>query len=215
MSMKPGSAAFTARERRIIETHRTPAQVQRYLSALAYNRETDGATLASFRTALVRRKVHCLEAALIAAAILEQHDYPPLLLSLESQDKLDHVIYPFRRNNWWGAIARSRDTGLHGRRPVFRNLRQLAWSYFDPYVDTTARITGYGLGDLRELGTYDWRFSGRNVWKVERYLQEIPHRALNSSERRYRQLVARFTAFRQTNPTGAPTYFDNKDQWMR
>jgi hypothetical protein len=49
---------------------------------------------------------------------------------------------------------------------------------------------------------------------VERYLQEIPHRALNSSERRYRQLVARFVAFRQTNPTAAPTYFDNKDVWM-
>jgi hypothetical protein len=214
MSTKPGSDAFTARERRIIETHRTPAQVQRYLSALAYNRETHGETLCSFRTSLRRGKVHCLEAALVAAVILEQHGYPPLLLSLESQDKLDHVVFPFRQNNLWGAIARSRDTGLHGRRPVFRNLRQLAWSYFDPYVDTTARITGYGLGDLSELGRYDWRFSGRNVWKVERYLQEIPHRALNSSERRYAQLLARFVAFRQTNPTGAPTYFDNKDQWM-
>jgi hypothetical protein len=214
MSLKPWREAFTARERRIIETHRTPAQVQRYLSALRYNCETHGETLASFRTSLRRGKVHCLEAALVAAAVLEQHGYPPLLLSLESQDKLDHVVYPFRRNKLWGAIARSRDTALHGRRPVFRNLRQLAWSYFDPYVDTTARITGYGLGDLRELGNYDWRFSGRNVWKVERYLCEIPHRALNSSERRYRQLVARFVAFRQTNPTGTPTYFDNKDVWM-
>lgn len=214
MSTKPGREAFTARERRIIEAHRTPAQVQRYLSALSYNYETRGETLTSFRTSLKRRKVHCLEAALIAAVILEQHGYPPLLLSLESQDKLDHVVFPFRRDNLWGAVARSRDTALHGRRPVFRNLRQLAWSYFDPYVDTTARLTGYGLGDLRELGTYDWRFSGRNVWKVERYLQVLPHRALNSSERRYAQLVARFVAFRQTNPTGAPTYFDNKDQWM-
>jgi hypothetical protein len=214
MSLKPAMDAFTARERRIIETHRTPAQVQRYLSAISYNRETQGATLCSFRTSLRRGKVHCLEAALVAAAILEQHGYPPLLLSLESQDQLDHVVFPFRQNNLWGAIARSRDTALHGRRPVFRNLRQLAWSYFDPYVDTTARLTGYGLGDLYELGNYDWRFSGRNVWKVERYLQEIPHRALNSSERRYRQLVARFVAFRQTNPTDTPTYFDNKDQWM-
>jgi hypothetical protein len=214
MSTKPVSEAFTARERRIIETHRTPRQVQRYLSALSYNRETDGETLRSFRAALERGKVHCLEAALVAAVILEQHGYPPLLLSLESQDKLDHVVFPFRRDNLWGAVARSRDTALHGRRPVFRNLRQLAWSYFDPYVDTTARITGYGLGNLYELGNYDWRFSARNVWKVERYLQEIPHRALNSSERRYAQLVARFKAFRETNPTSTPTYFDNKDQWM-
>jgi hypothetical protein len=214
MSTKPEREAFTPRERRLIETHRTPEQVQRYLSALPYNRETRGETLCSFRTSLARRTVHCLEAALVAAVILEQHGYPPLLLSLESQDQLDHVIYPFRRNNLWGAIARSRDTALHGRLPVFRNLRQLAWSYFDPYVDTKARLTGYGLGNLYELGNYDWRFSERNVWKVERYLQEIPHRALNSSERRYERLVARFIAFRQENPTGTPTYFDNKDVWM-
>lgn len=216
MGMKPERRAFTPRERKIIETHRTPEQVQRYLSRLRYNRETEGETLRSFRTSLGCGEVHCLEAALIAVAILEQHGYPPLLLSLESQDKLDHVIFPFQRNNLWGAVARSRDTGLHGRRPVFRNLRQLAWSYFDPYVDTTARLTGYGLGDLsKALGSYDWRFSERNVWKVERYLQEIPHRALNSSDRRYARLLARFKEFRQTHPTGAPTYFENKDQWMR
>lgn len=215
MSTKPGREVFTPREWRIIQTHRTPEQVQRYLSALSYNREMGGATLRSFRTALRRGEVHCLEAALIAVVILEQHGYPPLLLSLESQDQLDHVIFPFQRNKLWGAIARSRDTGLHGRLPVFRNLRQLAWSYFDPYVDTTARLTGYGLGHLSELGNYDWRFSARNVWKVERYLMEMPHRALNSSDHRYARLVARYNEFRQTHPTGAPTYFENKDVWMR
>jgi len=215
MSTKPGREVFTPRERRIIETHRTPEGVQRYLSALRYNRETQGETLRSFRTSLRCGEAHCLEAALIAVVILEQHGYPPLLLSLESQDKLDHVIFPFQRNNLWGAVARSRDTGLHGRRPVFRNLRQLVWSYFDPYVDATGRITGYGLGDLSALGNYDWRFSKRNVWKVERYLQEIPHRELNSSDRRYARLHARFKKFQQTHPTGSPTYFENKDQWMR
>ncbi|HEX8635844.1 MAG TPA: hypothetical protein VF703_16965 [Pyrinomonadaceae bacterium] len=215
MWTKPERAAFTARERKIIETHRTPEQVQRYLSGLAYNRERGGGTLRSVRTSLRLKEVHCLEAALVAAAILEQHGHPPLLLSLESQDKLDHVVFPFRRDKLWGAIARSRDTGLHGRLPVFRNVRQLAWSYFDPYVDYTARVTGYGVANLYDLGNYDWRFSGRNVWKVERYLQELPHRELKSSERRYRQLLARFEAFRQTHPTGAPEYFDNRDVWMR
>jgi len=214
MWMKPGREAFTPRERKIIETLRTPEQVQRYLSGLRYNREPNGGTLRSFRTSLRRGEVHCLEAALVAATILEQHGHPPLLLSLESQDQLDHVVFAFRRNHLWGGIARSRDTGLHGRRAVFRSLRQLAWSYFDPYVDYTARITGYGVCDLYDLGNYDWRFSGRNVWKVERYLQELPHRELKSSERRYQRLLARFDAFRQTHPTGAPTYFENKEHWM-
>ncbi|PYS92234.1 MAG: hypothetical protein DMF64_09615 [Acidobacteria bacterium] len=214
MNTKPERAAFTRREGQIIEAHRTPEQVQRFLTALPYNRERHGATLRSFREVLRRREAHCLEAALVAAVILEQHGYAPLLLSLESQDKLDHVVFVFQRRGLWGAVARSRDIGLHGRRPVFRTLRQLVWSYFDPYVDLTGRITGYGVGHLYELGAYDWRFARRNVWRVERYLQEIPHRALNSSDRRYERLRARYQAWRQHHPTGSPAYYDNRGQWM-
>lgn len=214
MSTKPVRAAFTPREWRIVETHRTPRQVQRYLSALPYNREPSGATLRTFRAVVQHHAAHCLEAALTAAVILEQHGYPPLLLSLESQDKLDHVVFVFQQKGLWGAVARSRDAGLHGRRPLFRTLRQLAWSYFDPYVDLTGRITGYGLGNLYELGHYDWRFARRNVWRVERYLQEIPHRALNASDARYARLHARYKEWRQTHPTGSPVYYDNRDQWM-
>ena len=214
MRGKPAREAFTAREWGVIESHRTPARVQRYLSSMTYNWETCGATLRSFREVVRRGEAHCLEAALAAAVILEQHGYPPLLMSLESQDKLDHVVFVFRRRGLWGSVARSRDLGLHGRRPVFKNLRHLAWSYFDPYVDTTARITGYGVASLYELGDYDWRFSPRNVWKVERHLQEIPHRRLRSSERRYRALLARYKEFRRTHPDRPPDYFDNRDTWM-
>src|SRR5437868_3467635 len=185
MSGKPPREAFTAREWAVVESHRTPAQVQRYLSRMPYNWERCGATLRSFREVVRRGEAHCLEAALAAAVILEQHGYPPLLMSLESQDKLDHVVFIFKRRGLWGAVARSRDIGLHGRRPIFRTLRQLAWSYFEPYVALTGRITGYGVGDLYELGSYDWRFARRNIWRIERYLQDIPHRALNSSDRRY------------------------------
>ncbi|HEY0003767.1 MAG TPA: hypothetical protein VGB17_03065, partial [Pyrinomonadaceae bacterium] len=139
MSSKPGREAFTAKEWRVVQAHRTPLQVQRYLSAMPYNWERGGATLRSFREVVRSNTAHCLEAALAAAVIMEQHGYPPLLLDLESQDKLDHVIFIFRRNGLWGSIARSRDTGLHGRKPVFRTVQQLAQSYFDPYVDLTAR----------------------------------------------------------------------------
>ncbi|MBA3321864.1 MAG: hypothetical protein H0T45_10525 [Pyrinomonadaceae bacterium] len=213
--MRPDKAAFTKREWAVVETRRTPERVQRWLSEMAYNRELCGATLRSFREVVRRGAAHCLEAALAAAVILEQHDYPPLLLSLESQDQLDHVVFIFQRRGRWGAIARSRDVGLHGRRPIFRSVRDLAWSYFDPYVDETGRVTGYGVGDLSELGHYDWRFSERNVWKVERCLQELPHRALKSSEPRYQRLLARYRAFRREQPTGSPDYFANREQWMR
>jgi hypothetical protein len=214
LSTKPERSAFTAREWKIIESHASPMRVQRYLSAIRYNREECGATLRTFREVARRGEAHCLEAALTAATILEQHGYPPLLMSLESQDKLDHVLFVFKHRGLWGSVARSRDLGLHGRRPVFKTLRQLAWSYFDTYVDHTGRITGYGLGDLYELGNYDWRFSTRNVWKVERYLQEIPHREIKSSDLRYERLLARYKNFRRKHPTGHLEDYETRGVWM-
>ena len=214
MSSMPPREAFTKREWEIVEAHRTPARVQRFLSQMPYNWERCGATLRSFREVVRKGEAHCLEAALAAALILEQHGYPPLLMSLESQDKLDHVVYVFQKKGLWGSIARSRDLGLHGRRPVFKTLRQLAWSYFDTYVDSTGRITGYGVTSLYELGGYDWRFSPRNVWKVERHLQEIPHRAIRSSDRRYERLRTRYKEFRKHNPERHLTDYASRSTWM-
>lgn len=211
---KPDGKAFTAKEWQLIQTHRTPREVQRLLSTLSYNWEHEGETQRSFRQVMRVKQAHCMEAALSAAVILEQHGYPPLLVSLESKDKLDHVIYVFRQKGLWGAVARSRDTGLHGRKPVFHTLRSLVWSYFDPYVDLTGRVTGYALTNLYTLGNYDWRFSPKNLWKVENHLREIPHTRLKSSDNRYRKLVARYKEFRKHHPTGAPTYYVNRHQWM-
>jgi hypothetical protein len=85
---------------------------------------------------------------------------PPAPAELrEPVDKLDHVLFVFRQDGRWGSVARSRDPGLHGRKPVFRSPRQLAASYQDAYVDLTGRVTGYAVADLRELGSYDWRLS--------------------------------------------------------
>jgi hypothetical protein len=211
----PPKDAFTTQEWKLVRKHRTPLQVQRYLLTIPYNWERDGETQRSFRQVLRVKEAHCMEAALVAAVILEQHGFPPLLVSLESQDKLDHVIYVFQKKGLWGSIARSRDTGLHGRKPMFRNLRQLVWSYFDPYVDMTGRITGYGLTNLYDLGGYDWRFSFRNLWKVENHLREIPHTSLKSTDRRYQQLFKRYKEFRKKHTNGSPNYYDNHGEWMR
>src|ERR1700730_15317851 len=135
---------------------------------MPHNNEPGGrATLRSFRGVVQHGCAHCLEAALFAAAVLEQHGYPPLVLSFESIDELDHVIFVYRQRGRWGSIARSRDPGLHGRRPVFATPRALALSYVDPYVDETGRVMEYTVADLRALGSYDWRLSDTNVWKVE------------------------------------------------
>src|SRR5205085_3431334 len=119
-SRVPTRAQFTLRERRLIAALRSPTAVQAYLNALPYNEEPGGrATLRSFRGVVRTGCAHCLEAALFAAVVLEQHGYPPFVLSFESIDELDHVIFVYRHRGGWGSIARSRDPGLHGRRAVF------------------------------------------------------------------------------------------------
>ena len=159
--------------------------------------------------------MHCLEAAVGAATILEQHGYPPLLLDLESQDLLDHVVFVFQKQGKWGSIGRSRDLGLHGRRPVFRSIRDLVWSYFDTYVDFTGRIKGYGVTSLYELGNYDWRFSARRMTKIEDHLRAIPHRRLHSSNSRYEKLLARYHAYKKRYPERSPGYYTTRSVWMR
>lgn len=173
---------------RLAQKLRTPRQVQKYLCRLPYNREKEGETLSSAEEALRRGQLHCFEAAFAAAAILEHHGYPPLIMSLESKDLLDHVIYVFREKGLWGAVALSRDKGLRGRAPRYRSLRDLAWSYYDPYVDKTGKITAYQAAHLDDCGA-DWRASKRNVWRAEKYLIRLKHKPLKSSRARYKKLL--------------------------
>jgi hypothetical protein len=208
------ASRFTPRERRLIAALRTPAAVQAYLNALPYNQEPGGrATLRTFRGVVRTGCAHCLEAALFAAVVLEQHGWPPLVLSFESVDHLDHVIFLYRRRGHWGSVARSRDPGLHGRRPVFATPRALALSYFDPYVDFTGRITGYAVVDLAGvMGDYDWRLSDGNVWKVERVLLDHPHRRIRSSNARVNDLRKRYRAYRAAHGR-KPLFYRNRDRW--
>ena len=84
---------------------------------------------------------HCLEAALFAAVVIEQHGYPPLVISFESIDELDHVIFVYqcsfeielmrRALGIGGAVARSgsarAETGLSdaaGAGPVATSIRK-------------------------------------------------------------------------------------------
>jgi hypothetical protein len=205
---------LTRRERRLISRLRTPESVQQYLNRLPYNQEPGGrATLRSFRGVVRHGSAHCLEAALFAAAVLEQHGLPPLVLSFESVDELDHVIFVYRRGGRWGSVARSRDPGLHGRKAVFATPRALALSYVDPYIDFTGRVIGYAVVDVgRKMGSYDWRLAETNVWKVERMLLEYPHRRIKSSNRRVDALRARYRAYRATYGR-KPLYYRGRERW--
>ena len=212
--MIPDSKSFTSAEWKLIQRLNTPLRVQRFFSSLPYNWEKEGSTVRSFREVVKRGEAHCLEAAVSAAVILEQHGYPPLLLDLESQDLLDHVIFVFKENGNWGSVARSRDRGLHGRKAVYRSLRALALSYFDPFVDFTGRLKGYGLTNLYDLGDYDWRFSPRRMLKLEDHLRTMPHKRIQSSDKRYDALLDRYRRYKKRFPDRTPSYYDSRLTWM-
>ncbi len=216
MPCPPSLSEFTADERRLIRRLHTPQRVQMFLNELPYNNEPRpaGETLRSFRGVVAHRTAHCLEAALAAAVILEQHGFPPLVLSFESIDKLDHVLFVYRRDGRWGSVARSRDPGLHGRKPVFRTARALAQSYFDPYIDFTGCVTAFAVVDLQnELGGYDWRLSDKNVWKAEQMLIDYRHTALPYDRRRERRLRARYQAFRERYADRKPLDYPGRERW--
>ncbi|MGA8185812.1 MAG: hypothetical protein WB819_19460 [Terriglobia bacterium] len=210
----PPPESFTPKEWKIIQTYRTPRQVQKFIRTFTYNHEKNGETLRSFRGTLRRTTSHCLEAAFVAATILEQHGHPPLLLDLESKDRLDHVVFAFRQRGRWGAVGQSRDFSLQGRKPLYRTLRHLVMSYVDPFVTEEARIVGYALADLRTLIRTDWRFSLNNVWSVEQALIDLPHRKLRTSNQRYEKILRRYRAFKEKFPHRRVTFYSNRHQWM-
>jgi len=159
--------------------------VQNYLFDFDYNPKPQ---LQSALSSIQSQTAHCLEGVFVAAAILEYHDYDPWCLSLESQDGLDHCLFLFQgRNNLWGAVGKSRDFGLNGRKPEFKNIKDLVKSYYDPYVDKTGQITAWQVAHLDEVNC-DWRRSPKNVWKLENHLLTIPHHKYTASKRRYETL---------------------------
>jgi len=193
----PDRNDFTAAELRLVEALRTPRQVQLFLRRFPYNWEK---TLRTFRGVVSVGRASCLEAVLVSATVLEQHGYPPLALDLESEDGLDHVLFIYQQEGRWGTVARSRDEGLHGRRPVFPTVRALVASYMDPYVDATGRLVGYAVAPLDELVRVDWRLASTNVWSVERALFAWEHRTIRMGEARYHRARRRYAAFREQHP---------------
>src|SRR5947208_15048428 len=79
----PTREVFTRREWQTRQTHKTPERVQQFLRTLPYNREVDGETCYSFRRVIRENRAHCLEGALCAEAIVEQHGCPAVIKYIE------------------------------------------------------------------------------------------------------------------------------------
>ena len=171
---------------------------------MTYNNEKDGETVRSALTSFQLNKAHCLEACLLAAAILEHRNYAPIILSLDSKDHLNHVLMIFKTKTGWGSIGRSRCEGLHGREPRFRSIKDLVWTYYDPFIDKTGKLVGYTVLNLDDSKT-DWRFSKKNLWKLERFVVNVKFTPMKSSQTRYLRELRRYE--REGYQTSGPSYW--------
>jgi hypothetical protein len=142
-----------------------------------------GQTAWSPRRVLRAHTAHCLEGAIFAAAALRVLGFPPLLLDLEAVQDTDHVVAIFRVDGRWGAIAKSNFVGLRYREPVYRDLRELAMSYFEDYMNLRGERTLRAYSRPVNLTRFDrshsgWMTATDDLWWVAEHLAAIRHRAL-------------------------------------
>jgi hypothetical protein len=159
---------------------RDPAGIQRLLDGLPYHLAQ---TAWSPRRVIGERTAHCLEGAIFAAAALRILGFPPLLLDLEAVQDTDHVVAVFRVGGRWGAIAKSNFAGLRYREPVYRDLRELAMSYFDGYMNLRGERTLRAYSPAVSLARFDgvhpgWMTTAGDLWWVAEHLATVRHRPL-------------------------------------
>lgn len=170
---------FAPRERKILRSLSTPVRIQRFLDEeIRYNVEPGEDTCHSARTVLRKGVAHCMEGALLAATALRLLGHPPLVVDLEAVRDSDHVLAVYRIDGRWGAIAKSDYSGLRSREPVYKNIRELAMSYFEHYYNPAGEKTLRSYSrpiNLTQFDKYSWMTSDDDVWAVPNYLCEIKH----------------------------------------
>jgi hypothetical protein len=156
----------------------SPRKIQAFVYGLNQNFELGGETCLTVREVLRARRAHCIEGAMLAACAFWVHGEPPLLLDMRAVHDFDHVIALYRRHGLWGAISKTNGIFLRSRDPVYRDLRELAMSYFHEYTNRRNHKTlrEYSVPyDLRRLEARVWVSGDRGAWEVAAALDDIRH----------------------------------------
>src|SRR3990167_2805637 len=169
---------FSKKEISVMRKLNTPAKVQDFLNSLKFNFEKNGQTLKSPLFTLRKQNAHCIEGALLGAYILSLHKFTPYLLHLKTiKNDFDHVIAPFKINGLWGALSKTNHAVLRYREPVYKNIRELAMSYFHEYFLDNGRKTLRQYSKLLNLNIFekDWELSDKDLWGIDQELDKIKH----------------------------------------
>jgi hypothetical protein len=175
-------AVLTKEEKKFFAKFKTPNDIQLFLNGVGYNPEY---ITYSPRMIMHRQMANCFEGALFAAAVLRMMGHKPLIVDLMAHNDDDHVLALFKRNNLFGAIAKSNTTLLRYREPVYRTVRELVMSYFDFYINTIGEKTLRSYSDpvnLSRFDRYEWMTTENDLEFIGDYLFTIKHKNVINTE---------------------------------
>jgi hypothetical protein len=169
---------WAKRELSVFKKLSSPAKIQEYLDSLTYS---DEPIYRSPRSVLRDRKAHCFDGALFAASAMRRLGYPPLIIELAAVRDDDHLLAIYRQGGFIGALGKSNFAGLRFREPIYRNLRELALSYFEGYYNVKGEKTLRRYSTVINLERFDkirWMTSDEHLDQIEHALDRARHYSL-------------------------------------
>lgn len=170
---------FSQNELKILLKLNTPKKIQDFVDSLPYNLELKGDTCFSPKKVLAEKTANCIEGALFAAAALRFHGFPPLIVDLVGFGDDDHIVAVFKQFGHWGAIGKSKYSGLTYREPIHKNIRELAISYFEEFFNFAGEKSLRRYSVPVNLSKFDkkyrWMTSDKNLFFLEGYLAKVKH----------------------------------------
>lgn len=166
---------FNKNDIKVLKQFKKPFDIQLFLNKLKYN--PDYINNSPHRV-IIEQKANCFEGAIFAAAALRTMGFKPLIVDMMSENDDDHVIALFKKNNLYGAIAKSNTRLLRYREPVYRSLRELVMSYFDFYFNILGEKSLRSYSNPVNLSRFDnknWMTTDEDLEFISDYLYSIKH----------------------------------------
>jgi hypothetical protein len=166
---------WTTEELALFRSLKDPDKIQAFLDLLDYNPAYE---CKSPRWVLRRKKAHCFEGAIFAAAALRFLGHRPLLIDMKAYNDDDHVIAIFKNGGHWGAVAKSNFTTLRFREPVYRSVRELIMSYFEFFFNLKGEksLRSYSLPlDLSIFDHLNWSTTDDDLEYIGDKIESLHH----------------------------------------
>ena len=158
---------WTAKERRVFASLRTPAHIQQFLDELPYD-EKGGAV--SPRGVLRNGKAQCYSGVLFACAALRELGHPPRMMWIDAVSDDGHALALYQVGGMWGSVAKSNFTTIRSREPIYTYLA-LGLSYFDGFFNQYGKRTMRAFTVPVELERFEkrgWRFDDGPMTYIDR-----------------------------------------------